>query len=46
MKNRLTAITGLFVILFVWWLSASGFSSEALEAAGLKAVILRVEGMT
>ena len=46
MKNRLTAIIALFIILFVWWLAASGFSSEAPEAAGLKEVILRVEGMT
>lgn len=46
MKNRLTAITGLFIILLVWGLSASGLSSEAPEAAGLKKVTLRVEGMT
>jgi len=46
MKNKLTAITGLFIILFIWSLSASGFSSEVPEAAGLKEVILRVEGMT
>ncbi len=46
MKNRLPAITVLFIILFIWSLSASGFSSEAPEAAGLKEVVLRVEGMT
>ena len=46
MKNGLTAITGLFIVLFVWGLSVSGFSSEAPEADGLKEVILRVEGMT
>lgn len=46
MKNGLAAITGLFIILSVSWLSASGFPGQATEAVGLKKVTLRIEGMT
>jgi hypothetical protein len=46
MKNRLIVFAGLFILLISWSLLISDFHSKTADAAGLKQVILRVEGMT